>query len=236
MLREAGEASAAWVGLSMGAAVAVEAALREPGAVRALVLASIPAGRGASRGISAHAAAFAEAIEREGIEAAGARFAWGPGSGLDAKGAALVRQGFLEHPAHGLALTLRGFLAGWPPAAERSAELARIRVPALVVAGALDAASLGASQALAASLPDARLEVVPEAGHVVNLARPDAFSTRSCSRSSARPWDRLRPWTSSSRPKRRASRTSCAPGCARTFRRAGAAARARTPTPPASGA
>jgi len=175
MLREAGAESAAWVGLSMGAAVALEVALRAPEAVRALVLASIPGGRGAARGISARAEAFADAIEHEGVEAAGARFAWGPGSGLDEKGAALVRQGFLEHPPHGLAHTLRGFLASWPPVAERRAELARIEAPALVVAGALDAASRGPSEALAAALPHARLELVEGAGHVVNLARPALF-------------------------------------------------------------
>jgi len=175
VMRQAGVESAAWVGLSMGAAVALEAALRAPTAVRALVLASIPAGRGAARGISARAETFADAIEREGVDAAGARFAWGPGSGLDPKGAALVRQGFLEHSAHGLAHTLRGFLASWPPVAERSAELARIAAPALVVAGALDEASRGPSDALASALPHARLEIVAEAGHVVNLARPDRF-------------------------------------------------------------
>jgi pimeloyl-ACP methyl ester carboxylesterase len=178
VLREAGEEGAAWVGLSMGAAVALEAALRAPHAVRSLVLASIPGGRGAARGISAHAEAFAEAIDREGVDAAGARFVWGPDAGFDAQGAALVRQGFLEHPAHGLSLTLRGILAGWPPVAERGAELARLRVPALVVAGGQDAGSLEPSRALAAAIPGARLEIVEGAGHVVNLARPEAFSAR----------------------------------------------------------
>jgi pimeloyl-ACP methyl ester carboxylesterase len=172
VLAGAGEARAVWVGLSMGAAVALEAALRAPGAVRALVLFSIPAGRGAARGLSARAAAFADAIEREGLEAAGERFAWGPGSGLDARGAELVRQGFLEHAPHGLAHTLRGFLAGWAPIAERGAELARLAVPTLVVAGERDAASLEPSRALAAAIPGAELAVLPEAGHVVNLARP----------------------------------------------------------------
>jgi 2-succinyl-6-hydroxy-2,4-cyclohexadiene-1-carboxylate synthase len=172
VLADAGEERAVWVGLSMGAAVALEAALRAPRAVRALALFSIPAGRGAARGLSAQAEAFAEAIEREGLEAAGARFAWGPGSGLDAAGAALVRQGFLEHPPHGLVHTLRGFLSGWPPVAERRVELARVAVPTLVVAGERDAASLAPSRALAAAIPGAELAVVPGAGHVVNLARP----------------------------------------------------------------
>jgi len=170
-----GAAAATWVGLSLGAAVALEAALRAPEAVRGLVLASFPAGRGAARGVSAHAEAFAEAIEREGVEAAGARFAWGPGSGLDARGAALVRAGFLEHPPHGLAHTLRGVLAALPPADARRAALARIAAPTLVVAGALDDASAAPSRALAEAIPGARLEIVPGAGHVVNLAQPARF-------------------------------------------------------------
>src|SRR5262245_11413571 len=90
VLEQAGEPSAVWVGLSMGAAVALEAALRAPAAVRGLVLASIPAGHGAARGIAAQAEAFADAIERDGLDAAGARFAYGPGSGLDPRAAALV--------------------------------------------------------------------------------------------------------------------------------------------------
>jgi pimeloyl-ACP methyl ester carboxylesterase len=175
VLAERGEAAADWIGLSLGAAVALEAALRAPAAVRGLVLASIPPGRGAARGLAARAEAFADAIERDGVEAAGARFAWGPGSGLDARGAALVRAGFLEHPPHGLAHTLRGVLAGLRPVADRRAELARVAAPTRVVAGALDAASLAPSRELAEAIPGARLEVVAGAGHVVNLAQPGAF-------------------------------------------------------------
>jgi pimeloyl-ACP methyl ester carboxylesterase len=170
-----GVPAAAFVGLSMGAAVALEVALRRPARVRALVLASLPAGRGASSGLSSKALAFADAIEREGIEAAGARFAWGADSRLDARGASLVRQGFLEHTPHGLAHTLRAFLATWPPPAARSHELGALAVPTLAVVGALDAGSLEPSRALVAAVPGARLAVVPEAGHVVNLAQPARF-------------------------------------------------------------
>jgi pimeloyl-ACP methyl ester carboxylesterase len=177
VLADHGASRAVWVGLSMGSAVALEAALRAPETVRALVLGSLPAGRGGG-GISAHAAEFADAIDRDGVEAAGERFAFGPGSGLSERDAALVRQGFLEHSPHGLANTLRGFLAPWPPVRERAGELAGVRVPTLLLAGERDAPSLAASRDLAAILPAARFEVVPDAGHVANLQQAAAWNER----------------------------------------------------------
>jgi len=162
-------------GLSMGAAVALRYALARPERVRALVLASPPAGPGSGRGVAAHAVAFAEAIEREGLEAAGARFVWGAGSGLDPAGAKLVRQGFLEHAPHGLAHTLREFLAVQGPVAAQAERLAALDIPTLLVAGARDEGSLPVCRALADALPRAELAVIPDAGHVVNLAAPAAF-------------------------------------------------------------
>ncbi len=156
-------------GLSMGALVGLRFALAHPERVRGLVLASFPAP-------PSHALAFAESIEREGLEAAGARFVWGPDSGLDAAGATLVRQGFLEHPPHALAAVLRELIAVQPPLETWGPRLGALTVPALVLAGERDAGSLAASRWLAAALPDARLVVIKGAGHVVNLARPDAFN------------------------------------------------------------
>ena len=167
---ERAECAAAVVGgLSMGALVGLRFALAHPERVRGLVLASFPAP-------PSHALAFADSIEREGLEAAGARFVWGPDSGLDAAGAALVRQGFLEHPPHALAAVLRELIAVQPPLDTWAPRLGALTVPALVVAGERDAGSLAASRRLAAALPDARLVVIEGAGHVVNLARPDAFN------------------------------------------------------------
>ena len=162
-------------GLSMGAAVALRYALAEPAHVRALVLASLPAGPASGRGIAARALAFADAIERDGLAAAGERFAWGSGSGLDAAGAALVRQGFLEHAPHALAHTLREFLATLEPGEVLAPRLAALALPVLVIAGERDDASLPACRAFAEALPGAELVVIEGAGHVVNLAAPAAF-------------------------------------------------------------
>ncbi len=57
-----------------------------------------------------------------------------------------------------------------------AADLSRLALPALVVVGERDSPSLEPSRQLAALLPDSELVVVPGAGHVVNLARPEAFN------------------------------------------------------------
>lgn len=163
-------------GLSMGAATALRFALASPERVRALVLAAFPAGASAARGIAAQATAFADAIERNGLDAAGERFAWGPASGLDAGAARLVRQGFLEHPPHGLVHTLRGVLARQPTVEELAPRLGGLHIPTLLIVGDHDRASLEPTRALAAALPSATLIVVPDAGHVVNLEQPAAFN------------------------------------------------------------
>jgi 3-oxoadipate enol-lactonase len=160
-------------GLSMGAATALRFALAQPERVRALVLMSPPAGARSGRGLSASALAFAEAIEQSGLDAAGARFAWGPNAGLDAQGAAWVRAGFLEHDAQSLAHLLREYVARLPTPGELGSLLGRVAAPALVIAGDQDDASLPAARELASALPEARLELIAGAGHVVNLAAPE---------------------------------------------------------------
>jgi pimeloyl-ACP methyl ester carboxylesterase len=160
-------------GLSLGASVALRFALAQPARVQWLVLASFPPGAG--RGTAARAAEFARALDEEGLEAAGRRFVWGEGSGLSARDAGLVRQGFAEHAPHALAHVLRELLATQPGVETLAPELRRVGAPALVIAGERDAPSLEASRRLAAALPRARLVIVPDAGHVVNLQQPAAF-------------------------------------------------------------
>ncbi len=55
--------------------------------------------------------------------------------------------------------------------------LPTLRLPALVVGAAEDAAIPPAhAEALAAGLPDARLRIIPAAGHMANLEQPAAFN------------------------------------------------------------
>lgn len=166
-------------GLSMGAGIALRFALAHPERVRALVLAAFPPGAGASRSGGPErewARAFADAIEREGLDAAGARFVWGADSGFDPETARWVRQGFLEHAPHALVHTLRQVLAEQPDPDELAPALERLSIPALVIVGSEDRLSRRASETVAARLPGSRLVVIEGAGHVVNLANPTAFN------------------------------------------------------------
>jgi pimeloyl-ACP methyl ester carboxylesterase len=144
--------------------------------VRGLVLMALPPGAAEGTRQRGWALAFADAIERDGLEAAGGRYAWGPDSGLDpakpsgtSDAAKLVQQGFLEHPPHAIANTLRGLLAVQPGWRELAVQLAPLGKPALLVVGERDPVSRKACEGLAGALPGAALVVVPGAGHVVNL-------------------------------------------------------------------
>lgn len=68
----------------------------------------------------------------------------------------------------------RGMLEHSDGAITRS--LASIRVPTLVLCGALDERFLGAADFLAAKIPHAEKVILEGAGHLSNLDRPDAFN------------------------------------------------------------
>lgn len=173
--RVAGEAGEQVVagGVSLGAITALAFAARRPERVRALLVASLPGSADTRR---AWALGFADAIDREGLDAAGAAFVWGEQSRFDPAGAKLIRQGLLEHPPHALAHILRRTLAVLRPAAELGRPLENAAFPVKIVLGAEDARAHEPSHALARTIPRAELVVVPNAGHVVNLAAPAVFN------------------------------------------------------------
>ncbi|HEY3498485.1 MAG TPA: alpha/beta fold hydrolase, partial [Polyangiaceae bacterium] len=159
-------------GVSLGAATALGFARRRPERVRGLLLASVTGEVDARK----HwATEFADAIERDGLEVAGERFVWGERSRFDPAGAKLIRLGLLEHAPLALAAILRRTLAVIPEPDDAARELAGRDFASLIVAGADDKRAIPASEALARILPQPELLVIPNAGHVVNLAAPAAF-------------------------------------------------------------
>lgn len=168
------------VGYSLGARVALRLAAVHPDAVGRLVLESASAGiddpeeRRARR---ERDEVLAGEIVRDGVAAFVAHWEAQP---LFASQAALppavrdrLRAERLRNQPDGLANSLRG--AGQGAMEPLGARLGDVRSPCLVIAGTLDPVGCARAADVARRLPDARLEVVPDAGHAPHLERPAVF-------------------------------------------------------------
>jgi 2-succinyl-6-hydroxy-2,4-cyclohexadiene-1-carboxylate synthase len=172
--------SATILGYSMGARAAMRFAATNHELVAGLILES------ASPGISGEPdraerrladCALADSIERDGIGAFVDHWEslslWDSQRSLSDETRAALRTQRLSGDPNGLANSLRGAGAGVDePVVDQLGEL---NVPALLIAGELDAKYVQNATTLAAALPDARLVIVPGAGHAVHLERPMDF-------------------------------------------------------------
>ena len=166
---------ATYVGYSMGGRLCLHAALAAPDAVRGLVLISATGGMDDAGERAARRAAdeaLADRIEAIGVPAFLDEWLAQPlFAGLD--DAAQGRAERLVNTPAGLASSLRRAGTGTQlPLWDR---LAGVRIPTLVVAGALDAKFVALGERLASVIPGAELAVVDGAGHTVHLERPDEF-------------------------------------------------------------
>ncbi len=166
-----------YVGYSMGARIALHAALAHPELVRGLVLVSGTAGidepseRAARRESDE---ALAAQIESEGIDAfldhwmSLPLFATLPAhaAGLDAR---------RTNTAVGLASSLRR--AGTGTQEPLWGRLSELTMPVLIVAGALDPKFVAGARRLHAGIAGSALAIVEETGHAVPLERCDDFVT-----------------------------------------------------------
>lgn len=174
-------ARAAVLGYSMGGRVALQLALAHPDRIGALVLESTSPGisdRAERAARLAADAALASSIERGGIEAFVDRWEklplWASQHALGPVARARLRAERMAQRSEGLAQSLRGAGAGVErPVLDR---LGALTMPVLVIAGALDAKYVALAHAMSERLPDARVEIVADAGHAVHLERPDAFA------------------------------------------------------------
>jgi 2-succinyl-6-hydroxy-2,4-cyclohexadiene-1-carboxylate synthase len=79
----------------------------------------------------------------------------------------------LQNSPTGLASSLRGVGSGkQPPLHEK---LAKLRLPVLLIAGALDSKYTALAYDMGRRLPEASVHVVAAAGHTIHLERPDEF-------------------------------------------------------------
>ena len=85
-----------------------------------------------------------------------------------------LRSQRLQNRPCGLANSLRGMGNGVQP--DLNARLPSLKAPTLLLAGAEDGKFVAINQRMAAQLPNARLVILPDAGHTVHLERPQAFA------------------------------------------------------------
>jgi 2-succinyl-6-hydroxy-2,4-cyclohexadiene-1-carboxylate synthase len=165
-----------YLGYSMGGRIALHLALAYPDVVRRLILVSATAGIEDDAARAARRTADnkqADALEDSGDVAqfldrwlAGPLFATLPAERAG-------REARLTNTAAGLASSLRHAGTGaqdnlWP-------RLAKLTMPVLVVAGALDTRYADIAWRMAKAIPNARLAVMAGAGHATHLEKPDQF-------------------------------------------------------------
>jgi len=169
-----------WVGYSMGARAVLALGSAHPGRVASAILVGCSAGIRDSR-LRAERVRddeiLAERIEREGVEA----FVdfWISQSflvderRLGVRGVAEARQIRLANSAHGLASSLRGMGAGAQPPIHQA--LAWLSAPICLAVGGDDLKFRALATEISQELPNARIEIVPEAGHAAHTDNPTAF-------------------------------------------------------------
>lgn len=172
-LDAAGSERAVIVGLSMGGYVALRLLERAADRIAALVLCDTRAGADPPEAAQKRLEA-ADRAEREGT-------GWIPEAMLPNLVAASASDGVKDTVR---ALISRASAPGVAGAQRAMAArpdskplLAGVRVPTLVLVGSEDALTpIGESVAMANAIPGARLEIIPNAGHLSNLERPEAFN------------------------------------------------------------
>lgn len=172
----------ALLGYSMGGRAALRFALSHGDRLAALILESTSPGISDDALRSERLASdnsLADSIERDGIERFVERWEqlplWSSQSNLSDDARAKLHAQRLENDPAGLANSLRGAGAAVElPVLDR---LAEIHAPTLLIAGALDSKYVELGRLIQKSLPDARMAIVPGAGHAVHFERPDAFAT-----------------------------------------------------------
>ncbi|MCK9487049.1 MAG: 2-succinyl-6-hydroxy-2,4-cyclohexadiene-1-carboxylate synthase [Dehalococcoidia bacterium] len=183
VMRALGHERAVWVGYSLGGRTALQVADRHPEAVSALVLLGASPGLPTAEEREARVqadAALARMIEEDGLETFVDYWASIPlwesqQTRLTGPQREALRQQRLAQRGVGLANSLRGMGTG----SQRwlGDRLAGVRVPVLLAAGSLDRKYVGIAQEMSATLPEATLRIIEDAGHAAHLEQPDAFNS-----------------------------------------------------------
>ena len=169
------------LGYSMGGRLAMHVADRHPDRLSALVLESASPGISTPEERAARLASdekLAQIAEREGIAAFVNRWEKVPLfdslARLPQEMRVALRAQRLSNRPRGLAGSLRGFGAAVPaPLFDR---LPLVTIPTQIIVGELDTKYTEVGNDMVTRLPNAKMAVVPDAGHTVHLERPDQFA------------------------------------------------------------
>lgn len=152
-------------GISMGGAIAQTLALRQPDWLAGLLLVATAASLPVADAILHHIQPEFHATMR-----LVAKLEWPKGTPVE-----IVTRSYEELVSHDPALVYADFAACH--AFEVQKRLHEITVPTLVLAGDSDRmTSLAQAQFLAQNIPQAQLQVIANAGHMIPLARPQAVA------------------------------------------------------------
>lgn len=168
------------VGLSMGGNIALNFALTHPTLVSALVVADTGAGSDGHDDWVATTHAFASALDAGGTEAfadmAMANPLFAPYCAKGPEARRFIRSCLMTHRARGVAHTAREVLAKRPRIYALEAQLAKLRVPTLLIVGDGDDPCLKVHDFMARTIPGARSLVLRGTGHLSNLEAPAVFN------------------------------------------------------------
>jgi pimeloyl-ACP methyl ester carboxylesterase len=177
-----GVAQAHLVGLSMGGFTALHLVLSHPDRVLSAVVAGAGYGAQPERADAFRTESMltAAAFAAEGAAKVAGRYAVGPArvqfQNKNPRGWAEFAGALAEHSDLGSALTMRGVQAARPSLYALTDELAKVRVPVLVLVGDEDDGCLEPALMLKRTIPTAGLAVLPRTGHTANLEEPDVFN------------------------------------------------------------
>jgi 2-succinyl-6-hydroxy-2,4-cyclohexadiene-1-carboxylate synthase len=164
---------ATYVGYSQGGRLCLQLALDRPEVVQRLVLVSASPGIADTDERAARRAAderLAGEIERDGVDAFLERWLAQPLFATLPRERSGIAERRTANTVEGLAFQLRVLGQGAQPSNwERLGELA---MPVLLVVGELDTKYVDIAHRMAARIADARVEVVPNAGHACHLEQP----------------------------------------------------------------
>jgi pimeloyl-ACP methyl ester carboxylesterase len=169
-------------GLSMGAYTALRFGLENPDRTSALVVAGCGSGApyGERQSFRTACEAQAERFLAEGSAVVAQTIGVAPARvqlhNKDPRGWADFVERLSQHSNVGSAFTLRNYQALRASLFDFKDDLARTRVPTLLMVGDEDEACLETNLFLKRTMPSAGLWVLPNTGHVINLEEPALFN------------------------------------------------------------